>query len=51
LAGAAGKLYNICALELYNHIVENATYLICGNENCQQKSFVHQQGQEKLAPQ
>jgi hypothetical protein len=41
------ELYNICALELYNHIVENANYLICGNENCQQKNFVHQQGHEK----
>jgi hypothetical protein len=44
---AAGELYNICALELYNHIVENANYLICGNENCQQKNFVHQQGRKK----
>jgi hypothetical protein len=43
----AGRLYNICALELYNHIVENAEYLICGNDNCEQKNFVHQQGREK----
>jgi hypothetical protein len=35
------------ALELYNHIVENANYLICGNENCRQKNFVHQQGRKK----
>ena len=44
---AAGRLYNICALELFNHIVENADYLICGNENCQQKNFVRQQGGKK----
>jgi hypothetical protein len=43
----AGRLYSICALELYNHIVENANYLICGNENCRQKNFVHQQGRKK----
>jgi hypothetical protein len=40
-------LYAICALELYNHIIENAEYLICGNENCRQKNFVHQQGRKK----
>jgi hypothetical protein len=43
----AGQLYSICALELFNHIVENADYLICGNENCRQKNFVHQQGVKK----
>jgi hypothetical protein len=42
-----GPLFSICALELYNHIVENAEYLICGNDNCRQKNFVHQQGREK----
>jgi len=42
-----GQLYSICALELFNHMVENAEYLICGNENCQQKNFVHQQGRKK----
>jgi hypothetical protein len=41
------RLYPILALELFNHIVENADYLICGNENCQQKNFVHQQGRKK----
>ena len=35
------------AIALFNHIVENADYLICGNVNCQQKNFVHQQGTEK----
>jgi hypothetical protein len=44
---AGGPLYSICALELFNHMVENAEYLICGNENCQQKNFVHQQGRKK----
>jgi hypothetical protein len=43
----SGELYSTCALELYNHIVENANYLICANENCQQKNFVRQQGREK----
>jgi len=42
-----GRLYSICALELFNHIVENAEYLICANENCLQKLFVHQQGGAK----
>jgi hypothetical protein len=40
----SGRLYQICALELFNHIVTDADYLICGNENCAQKLFVHQQG-------
>ena len=42
-----GRLYSICALELFNHIVENAEYLVCANENCLQKLFVHQQGGAK----
>jgi hypothetical protein len=44
---AGGPLYSICALELFNHMVENAEYLICANENCKQKNFVHQQGRKK----
>jgi hypothetical protein len=44
--GGAG-LYSICALELFNHIVENADYRLCANENCQQKLFVHQHGTAK----
>ena len=40
-------MYSICALELFNHVVENADYLICGNENCRQKNFVHQRGAKK----
>ncbi len=44
-----GPLYAICALELYNHMVENAKYLICANENCVQKHFVHQQGDAEKA--
>jgi hypothetical protein len=46
-ATSGAGLYSICALELFNHIVEKADYLICGNENCQQKNFVHQQGAKK----
>jgi hypothetical protein len=36
-------LYAICALELFNHIIENADYHVCANERCEQ-IFVHQQG-------
>jgi len=36
-------LYSICALELFNHIVDNAEYHICANERCR-RTFVHQQG-------
>jgi hypothetical protein len=42
-----GRLYSICALELYNHIIENAEYHICANKNCLQKDFVHQQGSSR----
>src|SRR5207248_2929908 len=36
-------LYAICALELFNHIIEDAEYRVCANERCQ-RTFVHQQG-------
>lgn len=36
-------LYQLCALELYNHIVENADYQICRNETCG-RLFVRQLG-------
>lgn len=36
-------LYAACALELFNHIAENATYRTCANETCG-KTFVRQQG-------
>jgi hypothetical protein len=40
---AASRLYTICALELFNHIVENAEYRICANDRCQ-RTFVRQIG-------
>lgn len=40
---SCAPLYQICALELYNHIAENAEYRICANETCR-KLFVHQSG-------
>lgn len=36
-------LHAICALELFNHIVDNAEYHSCANERCNQ-TFVHQHG-------
>lgn len=36
-------LYQVCALELYNHIAEEAEYRACANETCQ-RLFVRQQG-------
>jgi hypothetical protein len=36
-------LYVICALELFNHIVADASYHTCANERCG-KQFVNQQG-------
>jgi hypothetical protein len=36
-------LYSTCCLELYNHIIEHATYLICSNETCS-RAFVRQTG-------
>jgi hypothetical protein len=38
------RLYPILALELFNHIVENADYRLCANERCQQRVFVRRQG-------
>lgn len=37
------RLYQACAIELYNHIVEQATYHRCANESCG-RLFVHQEG-------
>lgn len=36
-------LYAVCALELFNHIIDNAEYHECANERCK-RTFVHQQG-------
>jgi len=37
------RLYHLCCLELYNHIVEGATYRTCANEPCG-RTFVRQYG-------
>jgi hypothetical protein len=39
-------LYPVLCLELYNHIVEKASYRTCANETCQ-RSFVRQQGRSR----
>src|SRR6266571_8840312 len=39
-------LYTICALELFNHIIDNAEYHTCANDHCQ-RSFVHQEGRSE----
>jgi hypothetical protein len=39
-------LYAICALELFNHVLDNAEYRICENDRCN-KTFVYQQGRAK----
>ncbi len=39
-------LFAICALELFNHIIEGAKYSVCANERCQ-RTFVHQQGRSE----
>jgi hypothetical protein len=36
-------LFPICCLELYNHMVEQAEYRVCANENCG-RLFVRQEG-------
>jgi hypothetical protein len=36
-------LYQVCALELYNHIAEGAEYRLCANETCE-RLFVRQEG-------
>ncbi len=36
-------LYAILALELFNHILDNAEYHTCANDRCR-RTFVHQQG-------
>lgn len=41
------QLYQICALELHNHIVEQATYRICASETCQ-RTFVRQEGRAQF---
>lgn len=40
---ASASLYHLCCLELYNHIVEGATYRTCSNETCGH-TFVRQEG-------
>jgi hypothetical protein len=42
-ARPAAHLYHLCCLELYNHIVEGATYRQCANEPCG-RTFVRHQG-------
>jgi hypothetical protein len=37
------NLTELCALELFNHVAENATYRTCENETCQ-RPFVRQYG-------
>jgi hypothetical protein len=39
-------LFPICCLELYNHIVERATYSLCRNETCG-RLFVRQAGRSR----
>jgi hypothetical protein len=39
-------LYAVCALELFNHIIEGAEYRTCANERCS-RTFVRQQGRSK----
>jgi hypothetical protein len=39
-------LYAICALELFNHILDNAQYHTCENERCG-RTFVYQQGRSE----
>jgi len=39
-------LYAACALELFNHMAEKATYRTCANETCG-KTFVRQQGRAR----
>lgn len=39
-------LYAICALELFNHIIEGAEYRTCANENCG-RTFVRQEGRSE----
>lgn len=42
-APPTARLYQACAIELYNHIVERATYHHCANVTCG-RQFVHQEG-------
>jgi hypothetical protein len=42
-APPTARLYQACAIEIYNHIVERATYRCCANETCA-RLFVHQEG-------
>jgi hypothetical protein len=39
-------LYAVCALELFNHIIDSAEYHECANERCK-RTFVHQQGRSE----
>lgn len=42
-APPTARLYQACAIEIYNHIVERATYHHCANQTCK-RQFVHQEG-------
>lgn len=42
-APPTARLYQACAIEIYNHIVERATYHHCANQACK-RQFVHQEG-------
>jgi hypothetical protein len=42
-APPTARLYQACAIEIYNHIVEQATYHHCANQTCK-RQFVHQEG-------
>jgi hypothetical protein len=51
IASGTGSSAQCSPKQLYNHMVENADYLICGDENCQQKFRTPAGRREKLAPQ
>jgi len=42
-APPSARLYQACAIEIYNHIIEKASYRNCANQNCK-RQFVHQEG-------
>jgi hypothetical protein len=43
---ASASLYSICALELFNHLAEDAQYRRCANDSCQ-RLFVRQEGRAR----
>jgi hypothetical protein len=40
------RLYSICCLEIYNHLIEQAPYRLCRNETCR-RLFVRQSGRAR----